>query len=138
MVVLLKLELGLRTSYMATLCPSVCLLCHGDREGEGEHLFIIITRASESEMKMVMSGGGDDVSIAVASFVFPLSDSVWTASQVLNVLNPRNLSRDDGTRMRVRQQRRRVLERGTCPRRPRARGGQHEHADTLSIWLRGP
>ena len=35
----------------------------------------------------------------------------------------------------VRQQRRRVLERGTCPRRPRARGGehQHEHADTLGV-----
>ena len=29
---------------------------------------------------MMMSDGGDDVSIAVASFVFPLSDSVWTAS----------------------------------------------------------
>ena len=107
-------------------------------EREGESIFSSSSHEREIEMEM---SGVDDVPIAVASFVFPLSDSVWTASlsvsQVLNVFNPRNLSRDDGTRMRARQQRRRVLERGTCPRRPRARRGQHEHADTLSIWLRG-
>ena len=74
--VLLKLELGLRTSYMAALCPSVCLLCHGDREGEREHLFIIITRAREMKMMMSVDDDDSDRNVVVASFVFLLSDSV--------------------------------------------------------------